>query len=118
MQEPNVDHYKKDLGLAAAGILSILLFITLTNPAKLSAVFLLVFPVMVAGTCAIIIKMTLTFFTSWKKEAIKIVSSVTSVGLLLIVLLGSLGQLGFQDMLLAFLLVAGLVFYLKRTQTA
>src|SRR5687767_10085321 len=109
---------KKDLALSAVGFVSIMLFLISTNPRSLSAIFLLVFPALVAATSFAITRLFLHLFTSLTSELIKIIASVISVGVLLVVLLGSLGQLGFQDFLLAFLLVGGLVFYLKHLRSA
>ncbi len=114
MDAPIGNNYKRDAGLAGLGASAVLLFIICTDPSKLSAMFLLVFPLLVAITSFIVTRLVLTIFLSVSQTALRVISSVVGVGVLLVVLLGSLGQLGFQDMLLAFLLVAGLVFYLKR----
>jgi hypothetical protein len=118
MEISNNSFSKKDIALSIVGFMSIILFLISTNPRTLSAFFLLVFPILVAATSFVVVRFILNLFTSLSAELIKMVSSVIAVGILLVVLLGSLGQLGFQDLLLAFLLVSGLVFYLKHLQSA
>lgn len=109
--------FKRDTILTLLGLAGIIIFIVATSPAKLSVVLLLALPVLVASTVYVATRLFLGLFTSLGKASLKVYSSVVSVGLMLVMMLGSLGQLGSQDILLALLLVGGLVFYLKRTQS-
>lgn len=116
MEPSSIYTGKRELVLSTIGSLSILLLLISTNPQTMPAAFLLIFPLLVAFTSFMIAKLILRFFTNANEMSVKIISSLVAMGSLLVVLLGSLGQLGLQDFLLASLLIGGLVFYLKRLQ--
>jgi len=109
-----LNNFKIDISILAAGITLIMLFIISTNPSNLSITFLLAFPVLVAVTGFVAAKLFLQAFTSMNDAMIRTICVVVASGILLLLFLGSLGQLGVQDVLLAILLISGLVFYLKR----
>lgn len=116
MSEPTPN--KKDAIAVAMGFMFISIFILGTNPTSLSLVLLLVLPILVAVTSYILTGLILRFFFGIDGEVSRIMRGLVATGFLLAVLLGSLGQFGFQDALLAVLLIGGLVFYLKRLQSA
>lgn len=108
--------YKRQLILCAIGIAGILLFILTTNPAVISVGLLLVLPMLVALTTFACARLMLQIFSGLSATKRTALSSVCAVGPTLIVILGSLGQLGVQDFMLACLLVGGLYWYIKRVQ--
>lgn len=108
--------YKKQLILSTAGILSIVFFILFTHPASLSAPLLLLLPILVAITTFITSRLFIEIFTDLPQSKIKTLSGVIAVGPTLMVMLGSLGQLGIQDVLLAVMLVGGFSWYVRRVQ--
>ncbi len=108
--------YNYSLAIGCLGFMAILFFILLTNPQNLSASMLLILPIIVAITSYSISKFLLLVFVQLDSIKIKTISLVFALGPTLVVLLGSLGQLGFQDLLLAFLLVSGMGWYIKRIQ--
>lgn len=116
MEIANSTIQRRDIGLGLLGFAAILLFIIGTDPRSLSIFMLLIFPVAVAVTSFSIAKIGLKLLTSLSDDFIKVSSTVVAAGSLLVVLLSSLGQLGFQDILLAGILMFGLIFYLKRLQ--
>lgn len=117
MNETKMNANKKDGLIGLSGMLLIGLFIFSTDPKSLSAVFLLVLPVLIAVTVFVITRLLLRLCSSMTGGLMNIISMVVATGSLLVVLLGSLGQLGSQDSLLALLLVAGLAFYFRRWGT-
>jgi len=108
-------HIRK-LIISATGASGIFLFLLITNPRSLSAPMLLLLPVLVAVTLYTICKLLLEVFSSMSGLKIRTVSLVLSAGPTLLMLLGSLGQLGVQDFMLAFSLIAGLSWYIMRVQ--
>lgn len=113
-----MNNFKTNFSILSAGIMLIMLFIISTNPSNSSVALLLVFPVIVAVTAFVATKLCLQVFTSMNDAVIRTICVVVASGILLLLFLGSLGQLGAQDVLLAVLLIAGLVFYLKRVHLA
>lgn len=106
---------KHDGILAGMGMITIALFIFLTNPRSLSVALLLFLPVMIAVTVFALSRLLLRLMSSMTERLLNLISGIVSAGSLLVVLLSSLKQFGLQDGLLALLLVAGLVFYFRRT---
>lgn len=109
--------FKKQLVLSAAGVCGIVLFIFMTDPRSISAGLLLVLPALVACTSFILVKLSLGIFTSLSAARIKALSLIAACGTSLVVVLGSLGQLGLQDFTLACLLIGGLSWYVRRMRT-
>lgn len=116
MNASNTNVYKIDAILAIAGTAIIFLFILLTNPQNLSALFLLFLPLLIAFTSYRITKLLIEIFSDWSMKRVKQVSAVLATGITLIVLLSSLHQLGLQDFILSVSLVAGFGWYLRRLQ--
>lgn len=109
--------YKRQLLFSTAGLLSIAFFILLTDPSSLTAHALLLLPILVAVTVFAITHLLIQIFTKLPSNKTKTLSGVVAVGPTLVVMLGSLGQLGAQDMLLAVLLVGGFSWYVRRIQS-
>ncbi|MDQ3065334.1 MAG: hypothetical protein M3Q36_03645 [bacterium] len=114
MENINTRIYKKDIVTCAAGFLFINLFLFFTNPQSLPAVMFLAVPLLVAITSYLFIKIVLEMFSTLSKDSIRLLSGVSASAPTLLMVLGSLGQLGIQDVLLALLLSSGLGFYIKR----
>jgi hypothetical protein len=108
--------YKKDiLGLSLSVIVSVF-FMLFTDPNTMSVFLLLWLPVLVFISSYFLAKLSLKLFTKYSAVKIKSTGAVLAAGPALIVVLGSLGSIGFQDIVLAFLLVGGFSWYLKRFQ--
>ncbi len=114
MQNSHSSIYKKDILFGMLGLFLILTFIFLTNPQKLPAIFFLLLPTLIAFTSFQFIKLTFEVFTFMSQQKIKVLSGVIATAPTLIFILGSVGQLGYQDMVLALLLASGLGWYVKR----
>ena len=108
--------YKRDMILLSLSMLMSLFFMLFTNPRTMSAFWLLVLPVLVFINSYFIIKLALKLFSRFNEAKIKTTSAILASGPGLIVVLGSLGTIGIQDIALAFLFVGGLSWYLKRFQ--
>ncbi len=94
------------------------IFVLSTNPRDLSAALLLVLPLLVYLTVYSASRLTANYFFSTSKIRVHSVSAIIAAGPTLMVILGSLGQLGVQDILLACMLCAGLGWYLRRLPRA
>ena len=114
METSNSQFYKKDLLLSGCGLIFLSLFIFLTNPSTLPAVLLLLLPICVAGTSFTVCKLLLEVFTSYTQDRIKLLGGIIAIAPTLMVVLGSVGQLQFQDIVLAVFLIAGISWYAKR----
>jgi hypothetical protein len=109
-------NYRKELVVSAIGIVLITIFIFSTDPTTLPAYLLLVLPVLLFVTCNVAFRLFMQVFTGLDQARIKTVSVVLALGPTLLATLGSLGQMGIQDIGLAILLVSGFAWYLKRVQ--
>ena len=109
--------YKRDMILLSLSMLISLIFMLFTNPRTMSALWLLVLPILTFINSFYIAKLVLKFFTGYNEVKIKTVSAVLAAGPALVIVLGSLGSIGLQDIVLAFLFVSGLSWYLRRYQT-
>ncbi len=107
---------KKHLSVGIAGLVLMALFILFTSPASLPVPMLLLFPVLVFVTSLAWARLILGTFTRYSQLKIKSLSVVISIAPTLLIVLGSLGQLGAQDATLAVLLIGGFGWYLKRVQ--
>jgi hypothetical protein len=114
MENSNKNIYKKDAALASAGAFLILSFIFITNPQQLSAMYLLVLPILVAITSYRLTKLFIEIFTNWHLNKIRQVSLILASGPTLMIILGSLHQLGLQDVILSLLFACGFGWYLRR----
>lgn len=112
------DFLKKSVRLSIGSVLGCMLFLFFTSPANLPVFFLLIIPVLFAVFCVGVSRIIGLVFFEYSGAAIRRISIVIGAGALLLSLLGSLGQLGFQDVLLASALITGVVFYLRRFQQA
>lgn len=106
---------KKDGLIASLGIMFIALFIFMTNPRSLSAAWLLFMPILIAITVFAVTRLLLRLTSTKTEQLMTTTSGIVAAGSLVVVLLGSLKQLGLQDGLLALVLVAGLIFYFRRS---
>lgn len=80
------------------------------------AVVLLLLPILVFVGTLSMSRLLLGLLTTWAEQRVKTMSIVIAIGPALIVVLGSLGQLQFQDVVLAALLICGFAWYIKRVQ--
>lgn len=103
---------------AVLGVTATTMFIVFTNPNSLPAVFLLVLPALIFATTYWISEFMVDLFVEQPSKNSRLLSGVIAVAPMLVVVLGSVGQLGLQDITLALLLAGGLSWYLKRLQTA
>ena len=108
--------YKKDVIYMSLSMFFSFVFILFTNPNTISIVLLLLLPILVFISFYFISKLLLKLFSNFSQMKIKSLSIIIGFGPALVVVLGSLGSIGFQDVMLALLLVAGLSWYLKRFQ--
>ncbi len=103
--------------LSIGSVLGCMLFLFFTNPERLPVVLTLTVPVLLAALCVGMTRLVCAVFTDMTEVRIRRLSIITGAGVLVVALLGSLGQLGIQDFILSAALVSGVVFYLRRFQT-
>lgn len=108
------DYIKRNVKLCIAAICGFSFFLFVTNPQSLPVVLLLVIPLLLGLTSLFAVRSLGAVFTRVSIDRLKRFSVLVAGGVLLIALLGSLGQLDFQDVLLSSLLVGGLGFYTNR----
>jgi hypothetical protein len=109
--------YKKDILYLSLGIILSVFFMLFTNPNTMSVFLLLWLPVLVFISSYFIFKIGFKLFSSFTELKIKSLAAVLATGPALVIVLGSLGSIGIQDIVLAFLLVGGLSWYLRRFQS-
>lgn len=102
--------------LGIGTVLGCMLFLLMTNPESLPIVFLLLLPAMIAVSAASFARVLILVFTEVTIDRSKVISAVVGAGVMTFALLGSLHQLGVQDLILLALLTSGSLFYLKRFQ--
>lgn len=85
-----------------------------TDPASLSVVLLLLLPVLVGAVSYLATRLSLKIFTDFSEDLSRALCIAVAVGATLVVALGSLGQLGIQDIVLTAILTFAAGFYLKR----
>lgn len=107
---------KKDTWAFSATLFITILFMLATNPREISVQLLLVLPVLVGLLSYYFIKIVTGLFTDMESERRQRLSFVLATGPTIMIVLGSLHQLGIQDVALASLFVAGLGWYLRRNQ--
>lgn len=111
MQKQKQYFIKKDVLLSSLSILGILSFVFITNPQSMPILFVLLLPLLFAAGAFVTTRLLLRVFFDVNDRQLKILSLSFAGGALLVVVLGSLKQLGIQDFVLALLLVAGSAFY-------
>jgi hypothetical protein len=109
--------YKKDILYLSLGIILSVFFMLFTNPNTMSVFLVLWLPVLVFISSYFIFKIGFKLFSSFTELKIKSLAAVLATGPALVIVLGSLGSIGIQDIVLAFLLVGGLSWYLRRFQS-
>lgn len=105
---------QKKLSIALLSAIFLCLFIFSTDPRKLSASLLLVPPVLLFIILFVLSTALLQAFTEVPKTKQHLVSGVVATAPVLLLLLGSLGQLTGKDTLLSLLFVGGLAAYFSR----
>ena len=108
--------YKRDILLMSICFVLSVLFMLFTNPQTMSVFLLLFLPVMVFLSTYFTVKLAFKLFSNFTEVRIKLIALVLGVGPTLIMILGSLGSIGPQDIILAILLVSGFSWYLRRFQ--
>lgn len=117
MEASKTSSYKRSAIFTLIAFIATSLFVLLTNPNRLPAFLLLVLPLLTFITSYSLMKLFMAVFTDLTIIRIKTLAGVVSFAPALVVILGSLGQLGLQDLMLALVLVTGLSWYLRRLQT-
>lgn len=105
---------QKKLLIALSAVILLCLFIFSTDPQELSASLLLVPPVLLFIIMFVAVYATLSAYTNVPKVKQRLVSGVVATAPVLLLLLGSLGQLTGKDTLLSLLFVGGLAAYFSR----
>lgn len=102
---------KRDLRIGLLSLVCILFFIFGTNPAALPAVFLLALPIFSGMFVWSAMRLLLGVFLPLSQRHTDTISLLIGVGFMIILALGSIHQLGVQDVVLTILLLSGLLFY-------
>lgn len=103
--------YLRKTTLVVLPLVLLILFTLVTNPYKLP-IFLIPVPLALAGWFIFeATRTTLAFYATPKKA--KLLATISTTIILLVLLLQSIGQLHIRDFLLLLILLAGLAFYLR-----
>ena len=105
---------QKKLFIALTALLTLCLFVFSTDPQKLSASLLLVPPVLLFVILFVVVYATLGAYTDVPKAKQRLVSGVVATAPVILLLLGSLGQLTSKDTFLSLLFALGLATYFSR----
>lgn len=115
MNIEKVKQIKDDAKIALSSIIGIVFLIFITNPSQMPIIFVLLIPMLIALFSFVGSRLFLRVFFDLSDYQLKVCSYALSGGVLFILLLGSLKQLGFQDFVLVLLLTSGLAFYFLRS---
>lgn len=115
MNIEKIKYLKNDAKLGAMGLFGIFFLIFITNPVSVPIAFVLVMPILVASTSFVVTRFFLRLLFEFNNHQITICSYMLAGGVLLVLMLGSLKQLGLQDVILSLLLASGLAFYFTRS---
>jgi hypothetical protein len=107
-------YQQKKLYIAVSALMLLCLYMFSTDPQKLSAGLLLVPPVLLFVSLFMFSHAVLETYTEIPKIKQRLVSGVVASAPVLMLLLGSLGQLTSKDTLLSLLFVGGLAAYFSR----
>lgn len=105
------------LALSSCLLVMLALFF-LTNPSQLPAAMLLIAPILIGILTYYLSKLMLSIFSDFSSSLIRSTSLIGASFPTLLVLLGSSGQLGLTDVILASTLTLGLAWYMKRQSLA
>ena len=109
---------QKKLWVALSGAILLCLFVVSTDPRKLSASLLLVPPVLLFVVLFGFALSLLSAFTEVPKVKQRLMSGVLASAPVLLLLLGSLGQLTGRDTILSLFFIGGLAVYFSRASLA
>lgn len=118
MSEEKVEIIKKDTKKAAALTILVSFFVFSTNPGTLPVVLLLIVPVLVSLLSVFVVRLLISVFSNMNKTDVILASNSVGFFVLTIMALGTLKQLRLIDFVLVSLLVAGISFYVYRSNTS
>lgn len=102
------------LGLSASAVFLLCMFMVTTNPRNLTAVLLLVPPLLLFATVFGICRFVLSYSQRLDAGRARFYSLLLALGPVIITTLGSIGQLTVRDVLLSAVLLFGIAWYAAR----
>lgn len=112
-----MDTRKRDIKVGGISFACILFLVFATNPGGLPIALLLAMPLLSGVFVWAIIRVGLDVFMNLDRRQIEMAGLLGGAGFTVIMALGSIHQLGIQDVVLTVLLLGGLLFYSIGAQT-